>query len=80
LSVQDTTEYKHRSPVQEPSAYKDESSVRQTSPYSFRSSGPLSMKSTRSSQTATNTKVCKHCRQNVRDDLNVCPYCFKRLR
>ena len=25
-------------------------------------------------------KICRHCKQAVRDDLNVCPYCFKRLR
>jgi hypothetical protein len=26
------------------------------------------------------TKICRHCKQTVRDDLNVCPYCLKRLR
>lgn len=27
-----------------------------------------------------NTKICRHCKQIVRDDYNVCPYCRKRLR
>ena len=37
-------------------------------------------------QSATNipqpafTIVCKHCKRTVRDDLNVCPYCSKRLK
>jgi hypothetical protein len=26
------------------------------------------------------TRVCKHCKRTVRDDLNICPYCSKRLR
>ena len=26
------------------------------------------------------TRTCPHCKRTVRDDLNVCPYCLKRLR
>ena len=29
---------------------------------------------------APSTKICRHCKQTVRDDYNVCPYCLKRLR
>jgi hypothetical protein len=32
------------------------------------------------SQQAPFTKICRHCKRSVRDDLNVCPYCSKRLR
>jgi hypothetical protein len=35
---------------------------------------------TNNSQQSPYTKICRHCKQAVRDDLNVCPYCFKRLR
>jgi hypothetical protein len=80
---------KHESlSVQDDLSYKPRASVRDTPLYNYRSSVP-SMKSTtpaKISQRATSslkppfTKVCKHCQQNVRDDLNVCPYCFKRLR
>jgi len=35
---------------------------------------------TNKSQQQPFTKICQHCKQAVRDDLNVCPYCFKRLR
>lgn len=33
-----------------------------------------------STQPPPYTKICKHCKRTVRDDLNVCPYCYKRLR
>ena len=26
------------------------------------------------------TRVCRHCKRTVRDDLNICPYCSKRLK
>jgi hypothetical protein len=86
--VQETSPYRYRSPLEDTSPYKFRSSVPDTSPYYPRASVP----STRStvpptvSQTVTRsqappyTKVCKHCKRVVRDDLNVCPYCFKRLR
>ena len=32
------------------------------------------------SQLPPHTTICKHCHRPVRDDLNVCPYCFKRIR
>jgi hypothetical protein len=35
---------------------------------------------TNNSQQPPFTKICRHCKQAVRDDLNVCPYCLKRLR
>jgi hypothetical protein len=35
---------------------------------------------TNNSQQPPYTKICRHCKQPVRDDLNVCPHCFKRLR
>ena len=31
-------------------------------------------------QQAPYTRVCRHCKRTVRDDLNICPYCSKRLR
>ena len=27
-----------------------------------------------------NMKICRHCRQEIREDYNVCPFCHKRLR
>jgi hypothetical protein len=87
LLTQDTTPYKPRSPVQETSSYKHSSQVQQPTPHSHRllgsSTGPTAP--ARPIQTAANrsqtpTKICRHCKQNVREDMNVCPYCFKRLR
>lgn len=86
-SVQETSPYRARSPVEDKSPYKFRSSVPDTSKYY-----PRSVPSTRStvtptvSQTVTRgqppayTKVCKHCKRVVRDDVNLCPYCLKRLR
>jgi hypothetical protein len=31
-------------------------------------------------QQTYSTKICRHCKQKVREDLNVCPYCMKRLK
>jgi hypothetical protein len=85
--TQDTTPYKPRSPVQETPFYKPSSQVQQPTPYSYRllgsTTGPTAP--ARPSQTAANrsqtpTKICRHCKQDVREDMNVCPYCFKRLR
>ena len=64
------------------------SQVQETSLYKPRPSVP-SMKPTAASkinQPATNslqppfTKACRHCKRTVKDDLNVCPYCLKRLK
>ena len=87
--VQETSPYGYRSSTQQTSPYGYRSSVQQTSPYGYRSS----VSPTRSTappqyvQTAANraqppahTKVCKHCKREVREDANVCPYCFKKLR
>lgn len=82
-SAQDTTQYKPRSSVQATSSYKPASSVQDTPLHGYRSSVPPTKSPTStktSSQPPPFTKVCRHCKQNVRDDLNVCPYCFKRLR
>jgi hypothetical protein len=87
-SVENTPPYRYRSSVQDTSPYKFRSSVQETSPYYPRTSVPstrstvpptINQTATRS-QTPPFTKVCKHCKRVVRDDLNVCPYCFKRLR
>ena len=85
--TQDTTPYKPRSPIQETSSYKPGLSVQQPPSYNYRSPGSSTGPTapTRLSQTAvyrsqTPTKICRHCKQNVREDMNVCPYCFKRLR
>ncbi len=32
------------------------------------------------SQQSYATKICRHCKQTVREDLNVCPHCLKRLK
>lgn len=32
------------------------------------------------SQQSYATKICRHCKQTVREDLNVCPQCLKRLK
>jgi len=34
----------------------------------------------RSNPQPANTVVCRHCRQTVRADYNICPYCRKKLR
>ena len=31
-------------------------------------------------QQSYSTKICRHCKQTVREDLNVCPHCMKRLK
>ena len=62
--------------------------VQETSSYNYRSPVPPIRSGTpaKTNQMPTNrppppfTKTCKHCKQTVRDDLNVCPHCFKRLR
>ena len=36
--------------------------------------------STIKSQQPPSTMICRHCKRAVRDDLNICPYCSKRLR
>lgn len=88
-SVQQTSPYGYRSSVQQTSPYGYRSSTQQTSPYGYRSSVPptRSRAPPQFNQTATNrlqppahTKICKHCKREVRDDLNVCPYCLKKLK
>jgi len=69
-------------------SYDRKPTVQEASSYSYRSSVQPARFGTpaRTNQMPTNrpqppfTKICKHCKQTVRDDLNVCPYCFKRLR
>jgi len=88
-STQQTSPYGYRSSTQRASSYGYRSSVQQTSPYSYRSS----VSPTRSTappqfvQTAANrvqppahTKICRHCKREVREDLSICPYCFKKLK
>jgi hypothetical protein len=82
LLTLDNSPYKPKYSPQESTTYKTGKSPGQTPPYSYRQS-VTTMKpamSSRENQFAANTKVCKHCKQNVREDLNVCPYCYKRLR
>jgi len=88
-STQQTSPYGYKSSTQQTSPYGYRSSAQQTSPYSYRYSVPPT-KSTappQFNQTATNrpqspahTKICKHCKREVRDDLHVCPYCLKKLK
>ena len=76
VSSSPDTSYNHKPSVQEPSSYNYRSPV-----------PPMrSGTSAKTNQMPINrpqqpfTKICKHCKQTVRDDLNVCPHCFKRLR
>jgi hypothetical protein len=88
-TVQETSSYGYRSSTQQTSPYGYRSSAQQTSPYSYRPSVPPTRYTTppQFNQTATNrpqppahTKICKHCKREVREDLNVCPYCLKKLK
>ena len=87
-STQQTSPYGYRSPTQQTSPYGYRSYTQQTSPYGYRSSVPptSSAVSPQLNQTVTNrpqppahTKMCKHCKRDVREDLRVCPYCYKKL-
>jgi hypothetical protein len=85
LSTHDDSPYKPGYPAQKTSPInKPSQSTQQVTPYSYTyrpSATPTkSAVPSRVNQLAGNTKVCKHCKQNVREDLNVCPYCYKRLR
>jgi hypothetical protein len=69
-SKQETLQY------QEASHYEPRPSVPSKNPYApSKINQPAS-----NSQQPPFTKICRHCKQAVRDDLNVCPYCYKRLR
>jgi hypothetical protein len=87
-STQQTSTYGYRSPAQQTSPYGYRSSIQQTSPYGYRSSVPptrstvppqFNQTATTRSQSPAHTKVCKHCKRDVREDLRVCPYCYKKL-
>jgi len=43
-------------------------------------SPPNYSQSNRSSSQPANTVICRSCRQTVRADYNICPYCKKKLR
>lgn len=87
-----TVVYKKRGKQDDPSSpntsYSQKTSSKETSSYNYRPSVPPTRYNVhaKANQMPTNrqqipfTKICKHCKQAVRDDLNVCPYCFKRLR
>jgi hypothetical protein len=88
-TVQETSPYGYRSSTQQTAPYSYRSSVQRASPYSYRSSVPPTRSTAppQFNQTVTNrpqppahTKICKHCKREVRDDLNVCPYCMKKLK
>jgi hypothetical protein len=89
-TAQETSPYGYRPSAQptSPYSYRSRSSTQQTSLYSSRYSAPPTRYTAtpQYNQTATSrlqppahTKVCKHCKRDVREDLNICPYCFKKL-
>jgi hypothetical protein len=90
-TAQETSPYGYRPSDQpaSPYSYRSRSSAQETSPYSSRYAAPPTRYTAtpQYNQTATSplqppahTKICKHCKRDVRDDLNVCPYCFKKLK
>jgi hypothetical protein len=87
-SAPGTSPYGYRSSAPGTSPYGYRSSAQDTSPYypgryvsSTRPMVPPTISQTAARRpTQPYTKVCKHCKQVVRDDASVCPYCFKRLR
>jgi hypothetical protein len=90
-TAQETSPYGYKPAAQptSPYSYRSRYSAQETSPYSSRYSTPQTRYTAtpQYNQTATtrlqppaHTKVCKHCKRDVREDLNVCPYCFKKLK
>jgi len=88
-TVLETSPYGYKSSTQQTSPYGYRSSVQQTSPYGYRPSVPptrstappqLNQAATNRPQPPAHTKICKHCKREVREDLNVCPYCLKKLK
>jgi hypothetical protein len=90
-TAQETSPYGYKPSAQptSPYSYRSRYSAQETSPYSSRYSTPQTRYNAtpQYNQTATSrlqppahTKVCKHCKRDVREDLNVCPYCFKKLK
>jgi hypothetical protein len=88
-TVQEPAPYGYRSSTQQTSPYGYRSSAQPTSRYSYRSSVPptrytappqFNQTVTARPQPPAHTKICKHCKREVRDDLNVCPYCMKKLK
>jgi hypothetical protein len=90
-TAQEASPYGYKPSAQPTSqySYRSRYSAQETSPYSSRYSAPQTRYTAtpQYNQTATarlqppaHTKVCKHCKRDVREDLNVCPYCFKKLK
>ena len=85
---QGTSPYGYRSSSQGTSPYGYRSSSQDTSPYypgryvsSTRPTvAPMVGQTAARRPTQPYTKVCKHCKNVVRDDASVCPYCYKKLR
>jgi hypothetical protein len=87
--VQETSPYRYRSSLEDFSPYERRSSAQETSPYYPRRYVPsagstmsptVGQAAARSQARQPYTKICKHCKNVVRDDANICPYCYKRLR
>ena len=90
-TAQETSPYGYKPSTQptSPYSYRSRYSTHETTPYSSRYSPPQTRYTAtpQYNQTATSrlqppahTKVCKHCKRDVREDLNICPYCFKKLK
>jgi hypothetical protein len=90
-AAQETSPYGYRPSAQPTSrySYRSRYSAQETSPYSSRystlqtryaSTPQYNQTPTSRLQPPAHTKVCKHCKRDVGEDLNVCPYCFKKLK
>ena len=70
-----TLPYRYKSPQETLSSQKSEV------PHARSTLSPkINQAAPNHSQPATLTKMCKHCKRQVRDDLNICPYCMKKLK
>jgi len=87
-SAQQTSPYGYRSYTRQTPQYGYRSSTQQNSPYGYRSSVPptrstvspqLNQTTISRPQSTGRTKVCKHCKRDVGEDLKICPYCYKKL-
>jgi hypothetical protein len=58
----------------QPGSYAPQPSSRSTVP--TKNAKPINTRV----QQSYSTKICRHCKRTVREDLNVCPYCNKRLK
>ena len=69
--------YRSRSPARETSLYSSRYSAQ---PTRYTATPQYTQTATSRLQPPTHTVVCKHCKRDVREDLSICPYCFKKVR